>query len=445
LDAAAGNFSNQGQAGNLLDAQNGSTGGVDTNDVQVLPHNGTNYLYLPGVLTNYASTPSATALNVTGDLEIVARVALENWTVLSQSFVAKFDGPTGSGRSYTFRTQSGGSPGHLELVWQDSGTASVRTATSTVAVPFAAGATGWVKVEFDADNGASGNTARFYTAADSAAEPTVWTQLGTSVVTATVGAIAVGTFPLVVGSDNTATRAVAGSFYRTIVRNGIAGTVVFDANFTSLTSGGATSFTESSANAATVTINRSTLGRKSTVVTRPTFLFGTDDYCQVTNHPLLNFSASESFSAVTALRQHNAPVSGQRFMDKTNGGSLGWLIRHAGGFGGAGVVGDGTNTITVFQLSDRQVGKLGINQVRHDAGSDSLIVGCTTSTGVLSQNNGSTATVTGSMSNTNNLRIGADQVGANGLDGEVTSVALYRSVLQNAEVLALVHFVGVEL
>ncbi|MCH7637547.1 MAG: hypothetical protein IIA12_07775 [Proteobacteria bacterium] len=60
-------------------------------------------------------------------------------------------------------------------------------------------------------------------------------------------------------------------------------TVVFDADFTDrgvVTEPFAT-FIEKSSNAATVTINRSATGRKSTVVDVPMFLLGTDDYLEI--------------------------------------------------------------------------------------------------------------------------------------------------------------------
>jgi len=212
-------------------------------------------LVLPGTTGNYASTPDSAALDITGDMEIVVRASMADWTPSSplpmQGLVAKFDGPSGSGRSYFFRIRFDSNK--LEFGWQDSGTASVRTLVADANISFSDNQIGWVKVEFDVDNGSSQAEAKFYTAADQATEPSVWTQLGSTKTSAGVAAIATGTVPVVIGSDQTATRAATGTFYRAIIRDGIGGTVVFDADF-SAEAEGTLSFTEDSVNAATVTL-----------------------------------------------------------------------------------------------------------------------------------------------------------------------------------------------
>jgi len=194
-------------------------------------------------------------------MEIVVRCALVDWTPTGtfQGLVAKYDGPSGSGRSYYFRVN--GSTQKLEFGWLDSGTATSRNLQSTANVPFSDGSMGWVKVEFDADNGSSQVAAKFYTAADQATEPTVWTQLGSTVVLATVAAIDVGTFPVVIGSENTSSRVSSGTFSRAIIRDGIGGTVVFDADFEN-EAADTLAFTEDSTNAATVSVvtTRYTIG-----------------------------------------------------------------------------------------------------------------------------------------------------------------------------------------
>jgi hypothetical protein len=253
---------NLGSGGSALDAQYGSSAAPNTNSPLLLdprtsgnfvytpgsagnyvsvPHadslnilgtEGTPFLSLPGSANNFAQTPTTAALNITGDIEIIVRVALDNWSAILQGFVAKFDGPTGSGRSYGFRTNSV-TPNRLEFFWQDSGTATLRNVVANANFSFTNGTTYWIRVRFDADNGSGGNDAEFSFAADSPAVPTVWTPIGTTVTTATVAAIATGTFPLVVGSENTANRSMAGKVYRAIVIADPFGTpvIAFDANF----------------------------------------------------------------------------------------------------------------------------------------------------------------------------------------------------------------------
>jgi len=125
-------------------------------------------------------------------------------------------------------------------------------------------------------------------------------------------------------------RATGGSFgsacivYRAIIRNGIGGTTVFDANFTtSITSGAQTTFTESSSNAATVTINRSTAGRKTVAVTRPVWLFGTDDYMEVADNDLLDFGANQNYTVLAIVNTFGTPSTNELFVGKGAYGNVG--------------------------------------------------------------------------------------------------------------------------
>ena len=182
---------------------------------------------LTGLVGSYIMCPDSAALDLTGDFEVVVRAALTNWKAGTiQSFLAKFDGPSGSGRAYVARLVA--TTGVPQITWNDSGTATVRNLTGIGPAPsFTNGNAAWMKFEFDANDGA-GNAAAFtYTSADQVGEPSSWSLLGSSSV-ATTATIATGSYPLVIGSDNTATRSTAGKFYRVILRNAIGGSVVAD-------------------------------------------------------------------------------------------------------------------------------------------------------------------------------------------------------------------------
>jgi hypothetical protein len=428
---------NLGTGGSVLDAQFGSSPTSNTNEPLLLSHTGTNYLYLPGVAGNYASTPDANALDITGDIDIRVRVALDDWSAVTQEFVAKFDGPTGSGRSYLFRTSSGVA-NRLEFAWQDSGTASVRTATSGANVSFANGAVGWVKCTFDADNGASGFTARFYTAPDQATEPTVWTQLGTDVTAATVATIATGTFPLVVGSGNTASRAMAGKFYRAIVRDGINGTTVFDADFTQgITSGAQTTFTATTGQ--TVTINRSTAGRKSVAVVRPVWLLGTDDFFEVADNALLDFDAGDSFTVIAVVRQWATPTNFGRYVSKKSSGLFGWEFASSGT----------TIAPVMFIVDATATSASNATRPTFTSGSTAalaIVVDRSAQTiraalnGTLSATSSTSAV--GSLANSDSLRIGGLSSGAGNQDFELLAVAVFRRALTAGELTAIAAYYG---
>ena len=191
---------------------------------------------------NTATTPDAAALDITGDIEIVVRAAATDWTLASQQMLlAKRQ--TASTRSYDLSVFGG------NLYFRTSTTGSdAVSSNSSVAVPFSAGQAGWVRVTRNATTG----TVTYYTAPDSSSEPGSWTQLGTTQSTA-ASSIYSSNSQLEIGTHLGGGSPLTGTIYRAIVRSGIGGTTVFDANFATAAAD-ALAFTESSSNAATVTI-----------------------------------------------------------------------------------------------------------------------------------------------------------------------------------------------
>jgi hypothetical protein len=205
-------------------------------------------LILPGVTGNWASAPDAAPLRVTGDIDLLCRVSLVDWTPVGPD-PATLIGKRAGAPNFAYQFRVAPTTGRLEFVYGDTPT-TVVTVSSTVSPVIADGAPLWVRVTRASGTG----VVQFFTAPDDVAVPTAWTQLGTNVST-TAGAINAGTEILGVGNfASGATEVLQGTMFRAIVRNGIGGTAVFDANFTAAPAFAA-SFTESSANAATVTIN----------------------------------------------------------------------------------------------------------------------------------------------------------------------------------------------
>jgi hypothetical protein len=176
-------------------------------------------LYLPGVSGNYVSVPDSAALDITGDLDIIVRVALDDWTPASiNTLVGKY---TASNISYQFRVNT---DGKLGLVWTTDGTTQISQASSA-ATGLTDGAAKWVRVTLDVDNGAGGYDLKWFLSDDG----TTWTQLGTTVTGGTTTSVFAGTAALDIGSRTAGTAALAiGKFYRAIVKNGIDGTTVLD-------------------------------------------------------------------------------------------------------------------------------------------------------------------------------------------------------------------------
>lgn len=223
----------------------------DSNALDILGIEGTKFLYLPSVSGNYASVPYSTALNVTGDLELVCRVALADWTppTVSNCFISTAQ--SDPNRKFRWSVQTSGI--HVFEWWPTGSVGSAQSRQCTPSVPLIDNNTYWLKVVLDVDNGSGGCSVKFYYALDSDTEPTVWNDLGTQ--PAALGfttSIYNANAPLEIGSSFSGSGNYAGGkFYRTIVRNGINGTSLIDADFTSKTIG-ATSFVESTGKTVTV-------------------------------------------------------------------------------------------------------------------------------------------------------------------------------------------------
>jgi hypothetical protein len=178
------------------------------------------HLRLPGVANNFASTPDSAANSVTGNIELMARAALTSWApAANMVFIGKDD--VSANRDYGLWMDSASS-GKLVFFYSPDGT-TTRFAVSTVAVPFAALAIGYVKATYNTGTG----VVQFFTSTDGVA----FTQLGTN-VTITAGTIHDGTSTLTVGGRSDGTLFLGGRVYYAEVRNGIGGTIVaaFDAS-----------------------------------------------------------------------------------------------------------------------------------------------------------------------------------------------------------------------
>lgn len=220
-------------------------------------NSGVNVLCLNGVAGNYASAPDSVPLSIVGDIVLVGYIAPNDWTpAANQLIVSKYNTTSGNHRSYWLRHLTTGA---LNFNWSADGI-SATAVNSTATIGSADFAPLWVASAFDVNNGAGGNDCRFYTSPDGS----TWTQLGTTVTTAGVASIFDGPATINVGANDAgAFGNFTGLIYRAQIYSGIpaafggaGGTLVFDANFATA-SKLATSFTESSSNAATVTINTS--------------------------------------------------------------------------------------------------------------------------------------------------------------------------------------------
>lgn len=179
-----------------------------------------NAMVSPGASGDYAWTADSAAVSVTGDIDIRVKVSLTDWTPAAISTLVAKSEATANQRSYAFSVKT---DGKLQFQNSPDGTAaSLVTSASSVAPTVANGATLWVRVTVDVNDGAGGNVVTFYTSSNG----TTWTALGTAVTNVGTTSIFDSTALLEVGSRDTGTTQVsAGSFYVAQVYSGIAGTL----------------------------------------------------------------------------------------------------------------------------------------------------------------------------------------------------------------------------
>ena len=413
----------------------GSAGDVAYTGTVRLAPSSTAYVRLPGVGGNNLSVPDEVALDITGDIEIVRRVAMADWTpaVAGQALLNKGSG-SGTGGGYSVEITPGGA---MALRWHDSG-GTLRTRTSSAVIPGAVAVNGtalWLKWTLDVDNGASGHDVRFWYAADQSSEPSSWTQLGTTSTTAGVTNIAANAQPLLIGTANPLYALDLNAVeYRAIVRNGIGGSTALDVDTSVLTDEGATSFTATTGQ--TVTINRSTGATYKTEVVVPNTgsrLFnGTSDFGEVADLAGLDFGASDSFTVFALVRQWGVSTT-QTIVAKRQGGATsdtGYRLDLSSGTARWWFA-DGT----ALSLSSRAVtaGALDLTAGVRDVTADTLTTFVNGSGGTPV-----TDTTTGSLANAFTLRVGRlSGFGATYWSGRLYAWGVFPGALTSAQLTAL--------
>jgi hypothetical protein len=391
-----------------------------------------NYMYLPGIASNYASAPDSAALDITGDIDIRVKVALDDWTSINQLLSKWVSGS--NQRSYRFWVAA---DGKLNFSNSTDGLAgTVRTSTSSVAPTITDGSTLWVRVTCDVDNGASGNDVIFYTSPDG----TTWTQLGTTVTTAGTTSIFAGTGIAEIGTqDGGGNNPARGKFFRAQVLNGIGGTLVFDANFeNSITSLLQTTFTESSTNGATVTINRSGSTFRSAGVIDAGYLYpgATNTFSNSTTN-FLDFGATDSFTTFAVLREWATPTSSQRIINKRNGTTGYEIYNRATSAVDSYFLGDGTDIQADSVQTSYTFGSLRVLGLKVDRSSQTAIVFSGTTNGT----SAGTTNIDSLVNNIATFTIGRyRESGSIYADMELVGVAVFRQVLTPAQIRQVTNY-----
>jgi len=209
-------------------------GGFDTETVTITatggPGGSDGFVDLPGVAGNYISAPDHPRLDLTGDIDLRADVALDDWQTDNAKLISKLGG------AYEFLLDR--TSGRLRLAWRDAANL-LKIRNATAALPVADGERLQVRVTLDVDNGASGHTATFYYRTNTTlplGDHTGWTQLGSPVTTSgTTTVKADGTSLALGASPGGGSNFWAGNYYQALLLNGIAGTPAANPDFRTTT------------------------------------------------------------------------------------------------------------------------------------------------------------------------------------------------------------------
>lgn len=198
-----------------------------------------------GTDTSYASTPDNAALDIVGDIDLIADFIPETWPPPADATLLGKYADSTNNRSYRLDILT---TGQARITWSSNGTNNF-SLTSTIPVPATIGQRITIRAALDVDNGAGGRTATFYTASFLGG---AFFQLGTPVTSAGVTSIFSGTATLTVGArDSGLVGRFTGRIFAARVRNGIGGTIVANPSFTTQAPG-TTNFVDSAGRTWTV-------------------------------------------------------------------------------------------------------------------------------------------------------------------------------------------------
>lgn len=434
---------NQGVAGELLDLRLGSSAVANTNDPTWLGVEDSGYAYLPGVNSNNMSVPHVAGTQVGDVMEFRIDVEDVAWTTdTGLTLFGKATGTTTATRSWVINTATSN---RIVIVISDGTATVVFQPTVINAPPFTTSNRVRLRYTYTRDTGAGQYAIGLDYSTDftsSLSAVSSWISLSTD-TGASIGATQDVNTQVFLGAFRAASAGVAGKYYGGVLI--INGTTVLDIDCDAITSGSQTSFTALTGQ--TVTINRSTSGRKSVAqprrgTGRATFLLGTDDYFEVPadrvwQHQLLNFGAKDSFTVLAVVRQWGTPVSSGHYIAKANTIPMWKLTSFGTAIQARLVINDGATQV------DTAVGASALAAGTLDA--IAATVDRSTQVGTVYQNGtagtGRSISAVGSLANAIPLSVGR-QTASTYQDMEFVAAAVFRRALTPAEITSITRYYG---
>ena len=254
----------------------------------LLAHNGAssdNYWWGSGVASNYVTTPSSAVSNITGDIEMVAKISIYDETG-EKVIIAK---RAGASASYAFSSTSKLLRFRINTTTYDSNASH----------SFAVNEEYFAKVTRQQSSG----DIKFFTSLDGI----TYTQLGTTISGITVP-IDTFSIPLTVGLlGDLSSFPMKGKIFRATISNSIGGTPVVDFNpATYNASTSQTQWTSSTGEVWTINTGTATTGYKGTIVDRVIVQSdGVDDYLDNTT-----FVRNDTMTQYLAFSSQAGSVSG---------------------------------------------------------------------------------------------------------------------------------------
>ena len=389
---------------------------VDTNDPLRLPWNGENYVYFPGANNNSITTTGSLSDFPTNGVQVEVDIDYGSSAWTSRQGIFWFAG-TAAGSSRSVEVSTWATGGFL-LTYGDG------VVASDYAIFSASPLTGRQRWRFTAD---AATPARIYTA--EYWNGSGWTvhQIQTDTDATAVAAIDSITNQPIIGSTNSTP---TGRIYSVDVRDGALASL-FNWRASDMTQTGGVS------GGRTWTVNRASSGRKTAVVTRPIWLFGTDDYLEVADNDLLDFAANESYTLVVVARVFGTYTNNAYAAKKvSNGVTAGYALHYESG-GATLFHSPSDGTLYPFVGTARPAsGALAAVVAVRDVSADQNIVYVNGATASV------TDTTTATLANAQPFRVSGWGAGGGPLDMELLAVGIFRRALSATEIAQIVTYYG---